>query len=47
MRRFLNENVNEMFRISALNSQDEAHSDKMQRAFSSVLEQVVSWGKQN
>lgn len=47
MERFLKENVNEMFRISALNSQDKAHSDKMERAFSNVVEQDVSWGMQN
>lgn len=47
MERFLKENVNEMFRISALNSQDKAHSDKIERAFSNVVEQDVSWGMQN
>lgn len=29
MERFLNENIKEMFRISALNIQDKARSDKM------------------
>lgn len=47
MKRILNENINEMFRIFALNSQDKAHLDKMRRVFSSVLELDASQGKQN
>lgn len=47
MERFLNENIDEMFRISALSSQDKAHWAKMRRVFSSVLELNASQGKQN
>lgn len=47
MERFLNENIKEMFRISTLNVQDKACSDKMQRVFSHVLELDVSQGKPN
>jgi len=47
MERVLNENINGIFRISALNNQDKAHLDKRQRFFSSVLELDDSQGKQN
>lgn len=47
MERFLNGNIDEMFRISALSSQDKAHLAKMRRVFSSVPELNASQGKQN
>jgi len=45
--RFLNGNINEMSGISALNRQNKAHMDEMQRILSSVVDPGASEEKQN
>lgn len=45
--RFLNGNINEMSGISALNRQNKAHVDEMQRILSSVVDPGASEEKQN